>query len=415
MVAPSGDDFVFNYGAGMDGELIVDGKSMPLSEVVGAGLARPSATTAGAIEVPIPAKAKIRARAGKTTFLVSPVAKPRKQAAPLFNVERRSAAYVAGSLALHLGIIAVLQTIPPDDAGINVDLNNQEPVSIRTDSTQTDEVPPELVEREDSGAGGEPTAGGQMALPEGAAGTPDAANDKGQMQIANRNQPPQLSREQAIEDARNAGVLGSYQLLSGSIADLTSTSDLASGFDTTTVYGPLFGGTGEGRGTFGFGVNFGGPGGGCGYHDCGLVGAGRYATIGNGDAVGDNGWRSGVGGSGPFRRRDSQAPQASISMPSDVTDGLDKAIIKRYVKRTIAKISYCYESELLVKSSLSGTVTVQFLISSAGTVTQATGSGMDDRVASCVASVVKSIEFPRPTNGGSVQVNYPFNFRAAGH
>ena len=100
-------------------------------------------------------------------------------------------------------------------------------------------------------------------------------------------------------------------------------------------------------------------------------------------------------------------------MPKDVGDGLDKAIIKRYVKRNLAKISYCYESELLANPNLAGAVAVQFLISPSGTVTQANGSGMD-KVASCVAAVVKNIEFPRPTNGGSVQVNYPFNFRAAG-
>ena len=43
-----------------------------------------------------------------------------------------------------------------------------------------------------------------------------------------------------------------------------------------------------------------------------------------------------------------------------------------------------------------------------------TGSGFDGEVASCVASVVKLIKFPRPTNGGIVQVNYPFTFHAAG-
>ena len=44
----------------------------------------------------------------------------------------------------------------------------------------------------------------------------------------------------------------------------------------------------------------------------------------------------------------------------------------------------------------------------------ANGSGMDDEVARCVATVVKQIKFPRPTNGGPVQVNYPFNFHATG-
>src|SRR5262249_27825564 len=103
LVAPSGDDFVFNFGAGIDGELIVDGRATPLAELAATGRAHPSTQTAGAIEVPIPANAKIRARAGQTTFLVSAVARPRRQATPFFaNFESRALAYFAGSLAVHL-------------------------------------------------------------------------------------------------------------------------------------------------------------------------------------------------------------------------------------------------------------------------------------------------------------------------
>jgi len=40
--------------------------------------------------------------------------------------------------------------------------------------------------------------------------------------------------------------------------------------------------------------------------------------------------------------------------------------------------------------------------------------GVDGEVASCVADVIKNIEFPKPKGGGGVQVNYPFTFHAAG-
>jgi len=413
MVAPSGDDFVFNYGPGMDGELIVDGKSTPLAQLVGAGLARPSASTAGAIEVPIPAKAKIRARAGQTTFLVSAVNKPKQHAAPLFNIERRTAAYVAGSLAIHMGIIAFLQTIPPDDAGVNVSFNSEDATAIKSSTTSPDDVPPEREEATDDGAVGEVSSGGRMALDEGAAGKPDAANDTGHMRVKDRGEQKQLTREQAIEEARNSGIMGSYREISGGIAAINGTANFSSGFDGTDVYGPLFGAEGEGRGNWGMGVHGFGPGGGCYGTDCGIVGTGRYNTIGNGPGAGEGGWGTGGSGNGPWRRRDAGVPKVDISMPHP-TDGLDKAIIKRYVKRNVAKISYCYESELLVKPNLEGTVNVQFLITSSGTVSQSSGGGMDSKVASCVAAVVKNIEFPKPSNGGSVQVNYPFTFRAAG-
>ena len=35
-------------------------------------------------------------------------------------------------------------------------------------------------------------------------------------------------------------------------------------------------------------------------------------------------------------------------------------------------------------------------------------------MSSCVAGVIKGIEFPKPKGGGGVQVNYPFNFRPTG-
>jgi hypothetical protein len=411
MVAPSGDDFVFNYGAGMEGEMIVDGKSTPFADLVTAGLARPSTSTAGAIEVPIPAKAKIRARAGQTTFLVSAVPAPAKQSVPLFNMERRTAAYIAGSLAVHVGIIAFLQTIPPDDSGVNISLGSEEITAIDGSSTEKTEVPPEP-EEQDQGSAGQESAGGQMALESGMAGKPDAPSDTGHMRIKDRGEKKELTREQAVEEAINAGVLGSVRQLSGGIAAINGTADFESGFDSSSVYGPLIGGEGEGRGTWGMGVTGWSTGGGCYGTDCDGVGTGRYGTFGNGTRAGDD-WGLGGKGKGGWRRREAGVPKVDISRP-EPSDGLDRAIIKRYVKRQLAQISYCYESELLVKPNLEGTVTVQFLITSTGTVAQSTGGGMDARVASCVAGVVKNIAFPKPTNGGNVQVNYPFTFRAAG-
>ena len=413
LVAPNGDDFVFNYGAGMDGEMIVDGKSTPLSELAAQGLARPSMSTAGAIEVPIPAKAKIRARAGQTTFLVSAVNKPSKQSVPLFNIERRTAAYVAGSLAVHLGIIAFLATIPVEESGVSVTFNTQDGVDIKSALATQDEVP-DKIEESDSGEGAPSEGGGKMALEQGQSGHPDKpSNKESHIRIKNNGEEKAMSREEAIAQARDAGILGSTQLTNGGLKALAGSADFSSGFDGTDVYGALFGADGEGQGVFGGGRYGMGPGGGCFGTDCGIIGTGRYKTIGNGPGAGPGGWGPGGSGNGPWRRHDSGPPKVDISMPHP-TDGLDKSIIKRYVKRQVAKISYCYESELLVHPTLEGVVNVQFMINASGTVASSTGAGMDSKVANCVAAVVKNIEFPKPSNGGSVQVNYPFTFRAAG-
>ena len=103
-------------------------------------------------------------------------------------------------------------------------------------------------------------------------------------------------------------------------------------------------------------------------------------------------------------------PKVSIGVPNANGD-LDKAIIRRYVKRNIQKIAYCYEKRLLVSPHLDGTLQTQFFIDPTGHVASAIAHGVDPEVATCVAEVIKGIEFPAPKGGGGVQVNYPFTFR----
>jgi biopolymer transport protein ExbD len=111
--------------------------------------------------------------------------------------------------------------------------------------------------------------------------------------------------------------------------------------------------------------------------------------------------------------RDGGVPTVSIGQPSASGD-LDKAIIRRYMKRNIQKIQYCYEKQLLQMPSLQGTVSTTFTITAAGGVREAKGTGVHPAVAACVASVISNIEFPKPKDGGLVRVAYPFTFRPGG-
>src|SRR5512147_1602155 len=143
----------------------------------------------------------------------------------------------------------------------------------------------------------------------------------------------QLARQQAIEQARTAGVLGSAALLQG------GTGDISSGFDDSDIQGGLLGNEpGEMAGGFGFGRSgFGPGGGGTGW---GTIGTGRYGTIGHGSGTG-SGYGVG-GGRGGMRGRTAAVPTVSIGQPNAQGD-LDKAIIRRYIKRNQQKIQYCYE------------------------------------------------------------------------
>ncbi len=118
----------------------------------------------------------------------------------------------------------------------------------------------------------------------------------------------------------------------------------------------------------------------------------------------------GIIGSGRFKGTHAPVPTVSIGQPNAQGD-LDKAIIRRYIKRNIQKIQYCYERQLTTKPKLAGTVHAQFTIGVDGKVTSSTGAGVDAAVASCVAEVIQDIEFPKPKNNGVVTVRYPFVFR----
>jgi hypothetical protein len=325
----------------------------------------------------------------------------------------RTAAYTAGSLVAHLGVLAILYSLPYESSNVNADFASLEDTSIKTQGIAQLDTPPETDPDKtgDNDAGAENTAA-PMKLDSGASGKPNAVRTDGHIALENRNVEPRLAREAAIEAARTAGVLGAVEAVKGGIASLTASDPFSSGFDAKDIYGPLIGADGEGRGNFGFGRHGFGPGGGCYQEPCGIIGVkGPYATIGTGRQAGE-GWRGG-GSWGNGRRHETAVPTTVVGNPNPVGN-LDKAIIKRYIKRNIEKISYCYESQLLARPGIQGQMQVQFLIAGNGSVQQANGSGFDGAVVSCVANVIKNIQFPAPSDGGSVQVNYPFTFHAAG-
>ncbi len=414
LVAPQGDDFVLNFGPGISGEMMVDGKSTPFAELAASGRARPSATVPGAFEMPIPMHSRIRATIGQTSFLVSGVAKPREQQIALFaGLESKTMSYFAGSLAAHLGLVMLLSMVPVDGGTAAIDLATLEPTDISSSNNMAEDMTKEEQDLDHGGGGEEAANATAMALESGAAGTTKSNNEDSHIRIKNNNTDPQVARAQAIEEARNAGVLGSVALQNGDyFASLTATGNISSGFDDSNVYGALFGADGEGKGTFGYGRSGFGPGGGCTQEPCGIIGTGNgYNKIGLGK-YGREGY-AGPGGGGPgMKRHNPGVPGPVIGQPTG-SGSYDKSIIRRYIRRNIEKIAYCYEKELLAKPSLAGTVTVQFFITPNGNVSSSVGGGVDPNVANCVASVVGAIEFPKPTAGG-VQVNYPFTFHPAG-
>jgi len=108
------------------------------------------------------------------------------------------------------------------------------------------------------------------------------------------------------------------------------------------------------------------------------------------------------------RTQPPSGPEVTLG-EQQATGSLGKNIIRRYIRRELARIRYCYEKELVKDAALAGTVTAEFTIAVDGKVSHAAASGMNNvAVESCIADVVRGIQFPAPQGGGVVKVVYPF-------
>lgn len=173
--------------------------------------------------------------------------------------------------------------------------------------------------------------------------------------------------------------------------------------------GNLFGASaGDSQGLFGKGLKGGGGGGG---GDSQTIGISGVKTSGRGG--GDGQFGNAVGVLGGKKGVDI----GITSGEPEVQGSLDKELIRKVIRDHRDQIRFCYESQLQRHPKLAGKVAVKFLITANGTVAVAsvsqstTGVGALD---SCVVTKVKTWLFPKPKGGGTVTVNYPFNFKMAG-
>jgi hypothetical protein len=327
--------------------------------------------------------------------------------AGLSAIERRVAAFLAGSAAVHLAIVGLLGAIPPDAATLTLDLAAEGNRLVRFESKAREDKRVEP----DKGSGdatdqGEGSPDAQMAPgEEGAAGT-TSSNANGKMAIKDRNRDNAISRADAITEARSAGFLGHLEGIS-EFASPEGFADYSSGDAAIDAYGRIDGeGFGPGGGNFGMGRRGFGPGGG------GTVWTGNYRTIGW-PGTGDD-----VGGSRlpGLRNRTHRAHAPVVEIKNARVEGeLSKDIIRRYIKRQLPRIQHCYQRTLLVNSGVEGTVNTSFVISAQGAVLSSTASGIGDaELEGCIAGVVGSIQFPRPEGNGLVKVSYPFRLRTPG-
>jgi tetratricopeptide (TPR) repeat protein len=134
----------------------------------------------------------------------------------------------------------------------------------------------------------------------------------------------------------------------------------------------------------------------------GSAGAGVASGIGSGHGR--------LGGSHAVR-------QPSIRMGATAVNGrLPPEVIQRIVRQNFGRFRRCYEDGLRSNATLSGRVSIRFVIDRSGSVVLAAVAGStlpNTAVVQCVQRSFMSLGFPQP-EGANVTVVYPLNFEPNG-
>jgi hypothetical protein len=288
-----------------------------------------------------------------------------------------------------LMLIAVINHEPPPEK-LSLDEVDERFARVMFNQPQEDPPPSEDVPKEVSEEKSESVKGRKRHKgPEGTLGRPDLPGE-----TTIRPKGP------ATGDLGSKGVVKHLDALAqtGAVGDLLDLGDRTGGFPDGEI---IIGG-----GNYGTGTRGGGQGGG---------GEGEGELLGTSDVD--------VGGAGSGTRRGGKpaasAPkerkvEVKTGSPS-VSGQLSPELINKVVRSHKAQIKYCYEKQLTRFPSLSGKVTLTWVIGMDGGVksgkVKSSTLGNSD-VESCMVRAVKGWTFPKP-QGGVVSVDaYPFIFGA---
>jgi uncharacterized membrane protein YqjE len=298
-------------------------------------------------------------------------------------------AVAAVSLVVVTAMLSSLDSRRRHQAEEDLEKKVKETIEITLEEDQkTDEIKPEGDEDDTTGK----KAGGE----EGKFGDPD--KDK-QSKVPKMDGP--MRDKIDVKNLGIAKVLGGQQALTGALGNImagdtgalnTKMAVAMSGEGSELVIGQGSGGMGF-RGT-------GSGGGGEGYgrlHGLGAIdtggGTGRNANIGLG------------------RKTAKKVAKVSIAQ-GDSTGGCDKGDIAKNVRARASALRACYETQLLTKPDLSGKLTMQWTITTEGSVTNAkivSDSLSNDQVSDCVMRAIQRIRFLKPEAGICV-IQWPFVF-----
>ena len=192
---------------------------------------------------PLPSAGEATLDCGASRFVISRTAPPRALPPPRWrwNWARHGYALASGvALALFLLVIAF---VPADPQSLSLDIYGRDgrmlSAVIKPPVPEEQEVPPWLKKPgQDAGGKGSVAAGA-----EGAMGDTKAPKTDGRFAVRRRANETELrlSKQQAVDQARSAGILGVFQRVDSSPLASILSSDTAMGEDAEDVIGALHG------------------------------------------------------------------------------------------------------------------------------------------------------------------------------
>ncbi len=396
-------DYLMTFARGMEGEVELGGRLLPLEALTGMG-ARPHETLEGAFELALPKDARAVVHHGGATMALRFVApSERLEKRPLEQLDLGFLNFVLSSLLFHVVWIAILLSYPYDVDSLREQLFDKPDRFVQL-IVAPQEVKPEtadLLRRLEQKAA---TPSRDAAKPKQPAATPPEAQDD---QPSPRHRPRDPGSMNAQRDAiqkKFNSLFAGGEKFSGRTGSLSGSLAMAIG-RTAPVPGLAIRGSLRGEGPIA-----GGP--------PGTVGIAAIETPGRDPGFGSD------APIGPRRRRDlgfPGAPGRDRVAPVDlgppvVCCGMAPELIRRVIEDNKNQVRFCYERELQAHQDLAGRVALRWTIGPDGRVTAArvTESTLGNaRVERCIVERVKTWRFPEPPGGGTVDVNYPFVLRAS--
>jgi len=340
--------------------------------------------------------------------------------APLEGLKRAGVGIVIASALAHAAAFAVIAYSSAALGATDGDAYDTDRIMLMQKlidaSAQREQEQPPATDGETANTGGA-TESKPADGPEGQAGK-DTPKQDGKWSAKGTATPETatMARDRVLAEAAQTGMLGILSSMPAMAPNAPTVpwGTTLNGANDVNAVGHLFGSSiDDAMGTGGWGLTGPGEGGGGFAQTIGL-GNGFGPLGGTGSCTG-GGPCNGIGhGTGKLPGEHKPGFHGGIREPGPIQANghLAAEIIQRIVRQNSGRFRFCYEQGLKGNPTLTGRVSVKFMIARDGSVGVAADAGSDipdSSVTSCVVRSFTAMSFPAP-DSGIVTVTYPLMF-----